>query len=380
MAKSSKGSADNTNPAKWKQTYADFQPLDKLLVLKNLPDSKVKKELAVGYDLAGIRKRLANAGFRRASKTIHSGTTAIVLEVNDDLMIRIAPTQFEAERPKSDDILQPIGKIATKPVYRVEILPKVDTLLAIKNNPELQKCYGITGDVNLAIEGFVKRLVSDNLQKKEKKFFFDINLDNVALLKDADGKAVPIILDPHAVLDIDKISDIDDKHILQFVLHATYWYPEVFVELQDYIAEHMKGRKSDMSRHIKCYLKELESTTYETPLKYAEAQKINLANHPLAHGSTGIIDSNELTEGGWEQRPTFARMVKEDKLYRREIGEIVKLAIAEMEKAKPLSQKAIQKQAREAVEGELPANEKGFCQMIAKQAEKHRQEMSKTKR
>ena len=292
MAKSKSTSSGGSSSSH----YEGFRHISKVLTRKKLPKSnRVASELNIGYDLAGLRKNLEAAGFRRISENVLSGTFAIVLEGNDDQMIRISSRRFEADRPKHEDFLQPSAPIALQSKalnanYRVEVFPKVDSLHNIIQSPELCKEYGLT-DPSHDAEQFILRLMADNFQRGF--FFFDPNPDNIGIIKDRNGNNVPVIIDSHAIVELDNIKS---AHYDQLALHMMYHYPDIFQGWNDFAAERF-GDLHNMHLVLEEYIEKVASVEYPTPLDYTGAQEAHLEKLGLEKGKIkGVLNTDQLEQ------------------------------------------------------------------------------------
>jgi hypothetical protein len=302
-------------------------------------------------DLAELVGCLESHGFRHVSNKISRGFFAIVLEANHNQMIRIVDKEAEYSRHKEPDVLQPVQVIDELPRYRIEILPKVHTLSEIlagrvKKDPQrpidnaskqLADYYGLSKDPEQAkneIESYVLRLISDNM--KNGQFFYDVALSNICLVKDEQGKNVPLVLDPCAKISAKQMQALFDKphergqkaendELDQFADTLSV-YP-VFNQFQEFMVEQMITTGCMDARVIlKHYLKNISEHPLQDEMPYEKVQEAHLKRLGLKAGeSVGVISGERLQEGAdIAGSSLFQKMVGEDGLYQEEIGAIVK--------------------------------------------------------
>lgn len=145
-----------------------------------------------GGGFSKIVERLAGLGFRRIHQQVQHGKFAIVLEADNHQKIRIITKARKEARYSDGYYLQPTASYEHKG-YRIDILPKVHTLREILDDQKLMSEYGIERE---GAGEFLKQLVFEAW--KNHQFFSDAKFDNIAILKNSEGKAVPVILDPGA--------------------------------------------------------------------------------------------------------------------------------------------------------------------------------------
>jgi hypothetical protein len=252
--------------------YGKLRPVGEVLTPKKIEE--LARESSGVKSMQGSLKyvlgELANAGFKRVvSDHVLSGSSALVLEANNHQMIRIVDARdAEKARSKDDDVLQPVNVIPVMG-HRVEILPKVHSLLELIKHPEIAEKYGLRGMVKVA-ETFLRRLIVENLHKG--KFFFDPSISNVGVIQDINGQAVPVIIDSGAVVERAGAGTICD---LNFISRCNE--SGVFSEYMGMYPN--RTNKTPME-----YLEFLATQSYPDTLPYAEAQAEHLKRLGLEKG------------------------------------------------------------------------------------------------
>ncbi|NBX02521.1 MAG: hypothetical protein EBR02_00355 [Alphaproteobacteria bacterium] len=264
-------------------------------------------------DLEGFQlllKHLESIGFRRLSKDTMAGGYAVVAAANSNLMIRIAtknssglPEQYrEPPRPDSPDVLQPIVS-TTVAGYWIEILPKVHTLKQLIDFSDVAKEYGISevADAESLVRSFISQLVRDNLQRG--KLFFDPSFSNIAIIKDKNKKNVPIILDPGAVVDVDKATNAQKLEFgrrcynTKCVPNLKKSFPEIGNAFDDsgYVLPEFESEICRVGQFCIDHFNSLPKIPAAEKIDYEAAQDAHLASRGLEKGKIkGVLDDKQL--------------------------------------------------------------------------------------
>lgn len=252
-----------------------------------------------------IIRELEHSGFRKISKTIFSGTHAVVLEANNHQMIRIVDTDVEQDRPSDPIFLQPIYSIKNVQGYSIEVLPKVHTLFEISRNKELMKEYNLLApsDIGKLIENLMIKTAHDG------KFFFDSSSSNIAVIKDENGKNVPIIIDSGAVIDASRFEMGHLHNFSKICLLNAAFLPEVlkffkdFIHLADDIIPLLfKNQLNEYQNRIflrvgNNYLQHLKNQPIPAEIDYEAAQEHHLKLLGLTKGEiTGVFTQDEIID------------------------------------------------------------------------------------
>lgn len=355
--------ADNISSSLPPVDYRLFQPVASVLKAKNLNDeNKTADALIYGRRLPELAKLLEAAGIRRISTRIRNGENAIVLEANDNMMIRIA---LDSERPrdKDDDILQPIATLEGMKGFRVEVLPKIHTLAEVIASPELCAQYKLT-DPNAQAQQFIQRLVSDNLHKG--KLFYSNPPENVALLKDRSGNPVPVILDPGSLADAEHPAkapgDAYGRKYYDTMAMISMTNLDVFDDFGAGMATEM-----NLGKLIRKQLDEWSKRHHARPLACAEAQAAHLERLGLVRGEIRDAATPRLRA---EERHQF---IGERQHYLHsedsKTGQVFQPhdAIYEQLRDKGVSQSEFGDMAKAALADDTTQGE-GFCHRIREQA------------
>ena len=301
-----------------------------------------------------LAKRLEQAGFRKISRKIRKGSSAIVLEANNHQMIRVVSVEaHESERSTEPYVLQPIATINTLDGFRIEVLPKVHTLEEIVGNPILEKEYGLGEYSRSEAEEHIKWLMVDALHKGN--LIFDPSPANIALIKDEAGYAVPLLIDAGG-MDKTEACDLTDMH--------TLWYRSMtFEKVRSYtINTHhplyvsdmdSKMRKSRFLVEMRGAITALTALEHE-PYPYAQAQEAHLKLLALTRGKpNNVISDNDMMKycsRGLNPKGAYASLVSGG-FYKDEIAGMI---------AKALDAHAAETET-------APGNRRGLCEHIMEQ-------------
>lgn len=182
--------------------HAAFRPVSQILSKGHLEGLKEKSRTAEALSddsvaLERLVEHLHQHGFRKLSQHVRSGSYAMVLEGGNHQMIRVVDSRLEAPRAPSWDVLQPIEVLDVGHGLSIEVLPKIHTLDEVMKDYKLRKQYGLKNHVEDA-RNMMEHLFLDNLHRGI--CFFDACYDNIAVVQDANGRAVPLVLDPGALV------------------------------------------------------------------------------------------------------------------------------------------------------------------------------------
>lgn len=234
--------------------------------------------------LEQIISSIEQLGLTRVSDKILNGANAIVLQASNHQMIRIVAKHKELPRSNNDMVLQPIYSKETSD-YRIEVLPKINTLGKILKDDCLSKEYGLDGDKKL---GMASAIIHDMIIKNAKngRFFFDVAPDNIALMKGKDGNLVPIILDSGAIIDTDKATDAELGVFSIICLMNFKLFPDFYTKLK-YIenSNFVGNKKQKYIKAAKEYFAELSEKQAIFPdMDYKSAQEMHLQKLGLDEG------------------------------------------------------------------------------------------------
>ena len=203
--------ADNMTPHHLAPThYGTFKTPGRVLGKRSIfkVSSAIENCTADGLDAGpderqAIVRHLEKMGFRRISSDITGGRFALVMEANNHQMVRIVDTLFEPPRSKASYVLQPTMTTSVEG-FRIEVLPKVHTLYELTKDASLAYKYGIDDALDHAGD-FIRQLMTSAL--RDGKLFYDCSIENIAIVQDAQGHNVPLIMDAGALTKLDKATD-----------------------------------------------------------------------------------------------------------------------------------------------------------------------------
>jgi len=168
----------------------------------------LKKEEAHIEDRSNLERLLGvlkEHGIHRIKENLNSGASALVsgasalvLETNDNQIVRIIRAKTKEIQSLPPTVLQPLYTIDVDD-FCIQIMPKVHTLQKIFDSPKLRSEYNINEHW---LSDYINQLKADSY--KYGSYYWDLYnvTNNIGLIKDENGKNVPIIIDLEAASSI----------------------------------------------------------------------------------------------------------------------------------------------------------------------------------
>jgi hypothetical protein len=190
-------------------------------------------------DVRLISGYLEENGFTQLSENVLHGNHALVFEANDGQMIRVVHCDVEREvRPDSPFVLQPVVSLDELENYRIEVLPKVITLKDLSDQDAIRLRTQLIADMQE--HGLIAN---------------DARYENIAVVYNKAGEAVPLVLDPASVFDYRKQPDklaaaiAADAYFDDDVAEKSTHSPEYYAAAQAAHLESLGLEQGKIKRH-----------------------------------------------------------------------------------------------------------------------------------
>jgi len=242
-----------------------------------------------GRGFSSLAKNLQEAGLRLVSETVKAGSYALVLESNNHQMIRIASNDCDEKPTGRPDILQPLKTLRIDGC-KVDILPKVHSFQEIMRDDALAASYGLPPRPDRELGQLVTNLIIENWN--DGRFLWDCSPANIGLIQDGQGRNVPIIIDPGAVINRNDATEVH-YDIFQPRFFYVWKNREAVYSYLGEVPEEELGYSE--SAQIKQYINYLAEQPHDVSPPYRAAQEAHVERLGLEYGKiTGVLDDAEL--------------------------------------------------------------------------------------
>ena len=172
--------------------HEEFLPVQQVLENALSIDNGTSRYLKTDENVSRLTGILKRAGFIKLSPIVKHGTRALVFEANDRQMLRITHETVSEKRLCTPEVLQPL-KTISEGDYKIEVLPKVNMLDEIIEDPDLSNKFGLSKKDIPTVISQIFRSLPNNI------IFRDLGPENIGIIRYHDIN-VPLIVDAGAAI------------------------------------------------------------------------------------------------------------------------------------------------------------------------------------